>query len=256
MLEVKNLSFSYNKKPIIENLSFSVKKGEFVGIIGPNGGGKSTILKNIYRGLVPTSGNIYIDDKDIHKMKHKDSAKKIGVVSQESDLHFDFLVEEIVAMGRSPHKGFFESDSEKDKELVNSALELLGMEKLSKRNFLSLSGGEHQRVMIARAIAQNPSLFILDEATSHLDISYQLQTFEIIKDLKQTVIAAIHDLNLASMYCDKLIAVKDGKILLEGSPEEVLTADNIFNIFNVNTYIEKSKITNKVAVTYLAKDRI
>ncbi len=255
MLEVHKLSFSYGSNPIIQDISFRVNKGEFIGIIGPNGSGKSTVLKNIYRGLTPNSGNIYIDNIDVHKMKHKDSAKKMAVVSQEIDLHFDFSVEEIVAMGRSPYKSFFEVDNDKDKEIIFEALSLLGIEKLSKRSFLSLSGGERQRVIIARAIVQQASLFILDEATSHLDISYQLQTFEALKDIGQTVVSAVHDLNLASMYCDRLIVLKDGKILLSGTPEEVLTSENIYNVFKVNTYIEKNKITNKVGITYLSKDR-
>ncbi len=251
MLKVENLTFSYNKKSILDNVSFNVEVGEFVGIIGPNGSGKSTILKNIYRGLVPNSGKIILDNEDLSKMPYKKSAKKMAVVGQENELHFDFLVEEIVAMGRSPHKKLFEVDNQKDKEIVNNALKSLNIEDLAKRRYLNLSGGEKQRVIIARALAQESKFMVLDEASNHLDISYQMQIFELIRNLDVTVLAAIHDLNLAALFCDKLIVVKSGKIVLEGAPVEVLTSKNIFDIYGVHTVVENNKITGKLNISYL-----
>ncbi len=251
MLKVENLTFSYNNKCIIENLSFKVDKGDFVGIIGPNGSGKSTLLKNIYRGLTPDSGGVYLDDKDIFKMSHKSTAQKVAVVSQENELHFDFKVEEIVAMGRSPHKKLFDIDDSKDKEIVKNALKYVGLENFSKRNFQKLSGGEKQRVLIARALTQEAKFLILDEPTNHLDINYQMQILELIKSLDLTVLAALHDLNLAALFCTKLIVVKSGKIIHEGTPEEVLTYNNILDIYGVKTIVEKSNLTGKVNISYL-----
>ncbi len=251
MLKVEGLNFSYQKKDIIKNISFSVDKGEFVGIIGPNGSGKSTILKNIYRGLVPSSGNILLDGKNLLKMNYKNSAKKMAVVGQENELHFDFLVEEIVAMGRSPHKNLFDVDDKKDKKIVRNALKSLGIENMAKHSFLNLSGGEKQRVIIARAIAQEAEFLILDEPTNHLDVSYQMQMFEMVKGLDCTVLSAIHDLNFAALFCDRLIVVKSGEIMLQGTPEEVLTSKNIYDIYGVKAEVEINKFTGKVAVTYL-----
>ncbi len=251
MLKVDNLSFSYDKQCLIDNVSFQVNKGEFVGIIGPNGSGKSTILKNVYRAFTPTSGNITLEGENLFKLPYKKSAKKMAVVGQENELHFDFLVEEIVSMGRSPHKKLFEIDTEKDKEIINNALVSLGIEHLAKRNYLNLSGGEKQRVLIARAIAQESKFLILDEPTNHLDISYQLQIFELIQNMDVTVLSAIHDLNLAALFCDRLLVLQNGKIVLQGTPEEVLTPENIFNIYSVQSLVEVNKVTNRLNISYI-----
>ncbi len=251
MLKIENLTFSYHNKILIENISFNVAKGEFVGIIGPNGSVKTTILKNIYRALTPDSGKILLDGEDVAKMSHKTSAKKMAVVGQELDLTFDFLVEEIVAMGRHPHKKLFDIDNENDKLIIKNALIALGIEDLQKRSYLNLSGGEKQRVIIARAITQESNFLILDEPTNHLDINYQLQIFELIKSLNVTVLSAIHDLNLAALFCDRLVVLKEGKIILEGTPEEILTSENIFNIYGVHTNITVNSVTNKLNISYI-----
>ncbi len=253
MLKVQNLSFSYNEKEVLKDISFEVKKGEFVGVIGPNGSGKSSLLKNIYRSLSPKTGTILLENENLVKMSHKKSAKKMAVVGQENPIVFDFLVEEIVAMGRSPHKKIFELDDSNDKKIVKNALELLGITKLAKKSYKELSGGEKQRVIIARAVAQEANLFILDEPTNHLDISYQMQIFELIKGFEMTVLSAIHDLNLAALFCDRLIVLKNGEIVLEGTPVEVLTSENIFDIYNVNSSVQINEVTNRPSISYLPK---
>ena len=250
-LQVEGLTFSYGEKEAAENVSLYVKEGEFVGLIGPNGSGKSTVLKNIYRGLIPDAGTITLDRENLLTMPYKKSALKMAVVGQENDVPFDFLVEEIVAMGRSPHKKLFDVDNAKDKEIVHHALEHLGMEKMAKRNYLHLSGGEKQRVIIARAVAQESDFFILDEPTNHLDISYQMQIFDFIKRLKVTVLSAIHDLNMAALYCDRIYVLKEGRLLLEGTPEEVLTPENIYQVYGVKSSVIKHPITGKLSITYL-----
>lgn len=157
-------------------------------------------------------------------------------------------------MGRSPHKKLFDIDSPHDKEIVHHALEHLGMENMAKRSYLHLSGGEKQRVLIARAIAQESDFFILDEPTNHLDISYQMQIFDFIKRLNVTVLSAIHDLNMAALYCDRIYILKDGMIVLHGTPEEILTPENIFNIYGVRSSVEKHPVTGKMSITYLPAD--
>lgn len=250
-LQVENLSYSYSGGGGADHVSLQVGKGEFVGLIGPNGSGKSTVLKNVYRGLTPDSGTIMLDGKNLVDMSYRESALKMAVVGQENEVPFDFTVEEIVAMGRSPHKKLFDLDTLKDKKIVHHALEHLGMEKMGKRSYLHLSGGEKQRVMIARAIAQESDFFILDEPTNHLDISYQMQIFDFIKRLKVTVLSAIHDLNMAALYCDRIYVMKKGKIVLEGTPEEVLTPQNIYDVYGVRNAVEVHPITGKLTITFL-----
>lgn len=250
-LQVENLNYAYGEKEAIRQISLSVSEGEFVGLIGPNGSGKSTVLKNVYRGLIPDSGTITLDGENLLTMPYKKSALKMAVVGQENELPFDFLVEEIVAMGRSPHKKLFDIDHAADKAIVHHALEHLGMEHMAKRNYLHLSGGEKQRVIIARAIAQESDFFVLDEPTNHLDISYQMQIFDFIKRLNVTVLSAIHDLNMAALYCDRLYVLKNGEIVLQGTPEAVLTEQNIYDVYGVRSAVAAHPVTGKLSITYL-----
>lgn len=250
-LVIDNLNFSYGEMDAARAICLSVDKGEFVGLIGPNGSGKSTVLKNLYRALTPDSGKVTLDGDDLFALSHKTAALKLGVVGQENDVPFDFLVEEIVAMGRSPHKKLFDIDNEHDKYIVHHALEHLGMENMAKRNYLHISGGEKQRVLIARVIAQECDFLLLDEPTNHLDISYQLQIFDFVKRLGVTVLSAIHDLNMAALYCDRIFVLKEGAIVLQGEPEEVLTPENIFAVYGVRCDTRQHPITGKTAITFL-----
>ena len=231
-LRVENLLFSYGEKTAADHVSIQVMPGEFVGLIGPNGSGKSTVLKNVYRALEPDGGTIEIDGEDMRHMSFKESAL-------------------IVAMGRTPHKRMFDIDTPEDRKIVHHALEHVGMADMEKRNYLNLSGGEKQRVIIARAVAQESDFFVLDEPTNHLDISYQLQIFDFVRRLNVTVLSAIHDLNLAALYCDRLYVLKDGKVVLSGTPEEVLTAENIKEVYGVDCTTEIHPETGRVAITYL-----
>lgn len=250
-LQVKNLTFSYGKKTAVEDINLEVGRGEFVGLIGQNGSGKSTVLKNIYRGLTPDSGEIILDGENLLKMPYKKSALKMAVVGQENEIPFNFSVEEIVAMGRSPHKKLFDIDNSDDRRIVHHALEHVGMADMAKSSYVNLSGGEKQRVIIARAVAQESDFLILDEPTNHLDVSYQMQIFDFIKRLNVTVLSAIHDLNMAALYCDRIYVLKGGRILLKGTPEEILTPENIFDIFAVRSSVVKNSVTGKISITYL-----
>ncbi|MDR0539001.1 MAG: ABC transporter ATP-binding protein [Spirochaetaceae bacterium] len=250
-LHVENLAFSYNDKRAISDISLEVHKGEFVGIIGPNGSGKSTVLKNLYRALMPDAGGVLFDGKNLFAMSHREAARKIGVVGQENDVPFDFLVDEIVAMGRGPHKKLFDIDTKEDAAIIHHALEHTGMQDMAKRNYRRLSGGEKQRVLIARVIAQETDFLILDEPTNHLDISYQLQIFDFVRRLGVTVLSAIHDLNMAALYCDRVYALKNGRLVLSGKPEDVFTPQSIYEIYGVRCETARHPATGKISITYI-----
>jgi iron complex transport system ATP-binding protein len=254
-LAINNLQFSYTDTVTIEDITLNVQKGEFIGIIGPNGCGKSTILKNIYRALAPDAGSIILDGENIFRMRHRETALKLAVVGQENEVPFDFLVEEIVAMGRSPHKKLFDPDTAEDAFIVRHALEHLGMADMAKRSYKNLSGGEKQRVLIARVIAQESDFLILDEPTNHLDVSYQIQILDFVKrrsaEVGVTVLAAIHDLNMATLYCDRLYVMKEGRVVFSGTPEETLTPERIFSIYGVRCDTAVHPVTGKIVITYI-----
>lgn len=252
---VDDVTTHINKIPVARNISLEVHEGEFIGIIGPNGSGKSTILKSMYRALPYQSGIIYIDNKDFASLSAKESAKQMAVVSQEGSASFDFTVEEMVFMGRAPHKKWFDADSTDDKEIVKNALEQVGLFDKKTRGFSTLSGGEKQRVLIARAISQQANILILDEPTNHLDIHHQLQVMDLAKSLNLTVIAALHDLNIAATYCDRIYVVHDGVIVRSGTAMDVLTEEMLRAIFNVNADVTMHPKTGNVHLTYLSATR-
>ena len=252
MLTVKNLKFTIGEKEILRNISFEVPEGKFVGIIGPNGAGKSTLLKNIYGVYDFSNGEILLKEKSLKEMSKKERAQKIAALSQEEEHQFDFSVEKIVEMGRYPYKKFFEDYSKKDREIVHEMLHKTGMVNYSKRDFNTLSGGEKQRVLISRALAQKTDFLILDEPTNHLDIGSQLQIMDIIKHQNITVLAALHDLNIAAIFCDYIFVMKDGKIITEGEPEKVLTEKLLKDIFGIECYVGKNPINQKVQISYMA----
>ncbi|PKG24222.1 ABC transporter ATP-binding protein [Niallia nealsonii] len=253
-LIVEHLTFSHGTKKIVDDISLHIKKGEFVGLIGPNGSGKSTILKNIYRTLTPVSGQSLLDGENLYQMSRRKTAKKIGVLGQENHISFDFKVEEMVAMGRSPHKGLFTIDTKEDRNIVYNALKKTGIENMAKINYMNLSGGEKQRVLIARVLAQETDFLILDEPTNHLDINYQLQMFDSIRELGVTVLAAIHDLNLAALYCDRIYVIHKGQVYKAGKPKDILTEETLLEVFGIHTDVAIHPITNKVAITYLPRN--
>ncbi|MCR1875022.1 ABC transporter ATP-binding protein [Paraclostridium bifermentans] len=249
-IETKKLEFSINENKILKGIDIDVKNKEFVGIIGPNGSGKSTLLKCIYRNLTPSKGVIYLDDINIKSISTKDSAKKIGVVAQHNHNNFDFSVLDMVLMGRSPYKKVIDRDTKEDYEIVYNAIDKVNIRHLINRNFNTLSGGEQQRVILARALAQDTKCLILDEPTNHLDIKYQLQLMGIVKDLDIEVIAAIHDLNIAAMYCDKIYVLKDGEIRAYGTPKQVLTTELIKEVYGVNAKILKDETDDNINIIF------
>ncbi len=236
-ITTKNLQLSYGAAKILKGISLYARPREFVGLIGPNGSGKSTLLKCIYRILKPDAGQVFLDDTPLHQMRIRASARCMAVVAQHNQYAFDFTVDEIVLTGRSPHKRALEGDSVQDYQIVRQSLDAVGLSGFGPRNFQTLSGGEQQRVILARALAQQTPCLILDEPTNHLDVTHQLQLMRIVKALDRTVIAAIHDLNIAAMFCDRIYALKDGIIVGCGTPKELLTPDFIKSIYDVDTEI-------------------
>lgn len=237
MIKVENLSHSYHKNLSLEGVDLHVKDKSFVGVVGPNGSGKSTLLKCIYRTLKPKNGQVFLQGKALDKMKLHDSAKVMSVVAQHTQLNFDFIVDDMVMMGRQPYKKSLDRNSMEDFDLVADALETVGMAGFSKRTFSSLSGGEQQRVILARALAQDPTCMILDEPTNHLDIKHQLQLLRIIKALNISVMAAVHDLNMAMTYCDYLYVMKAGQIVCHGRPKDIVTETLLEDVFEVKSKI-------------------
>lgn len=237
VLKVCELEYTASGREILKKVSLEIKKGEFVGIIGPNGSGKSTLMKNIYKIAFPTGGAIFINGQNIEHMTNRRMAKEIAVVAQENNTNFDFTVREVVAMGRYPHKKMLEPLTPEDEEKVRRMIRRVGMERFTQSSFLNLSGGEKQRVLIARALVQETDIIILDEPTNHLDVGSQIKTMNLMKQSGKTVFAALHDLGMAAKYCDRIYVILNGKILHEGRPEELICADLIEKIYGVRAEV-------------------
>lgn len=245
-VKVKNLCFSYGQREILKQLNVDIKKGKFTGILGPNGCGKSTFLKNILGYLTPTSGEVYFNENSTHILEKKEKAKIVSLVPQKSSLMTDMSVKDFVLMGRLPHlKSSWAGYTYEDKKKVDDNLEFLGLNRFSERVAVSLSGGEFQRVLLARALTQDPKILLLDEPTSALDLNHAVELLNKVRSLviekSLTGVAVLHDLNLAAMFCDELIMMKDGKIKFQGTPGEVLTEENLKDIYNLKAKVIKDE---------------
>ncbi|MEM4311192.1 MAG: ABC transporter ATP-binding protein [Nitrososphaerales archaeon] len=251
-LEAKDLSSSYKDEIIIRDVSLILKPKEILGILGPNGSGKTTLLRTLSRVLKPKKGVVLIDGKDLYKINPKDVAKKLAVLPQIQNPLFNFKTYEVVLMGRNPHLKGLQFEGERDLKVVREAMEATNTWHLAERNLNELSGGEMQRVFLARALAQEPEVLLLDEPTAHLDISYQIEIMELIKRLcreKSLAVATVfHDFNLASRYCDNILLMKDGKIQSFGKVEQVLNPKNIKEVFKVDVLVKKHPFTNSLYV--------
>ena len=252
-LETRNVSINLSKKDIVKEVSVHIGEREFVGLLGPNGSGKTTLLKSIYRVLKPSAGVVMIDGEDIRHFSHRDTARRMGVVSQFNNLNFDFSVEEMVLMGRAPHKAAFDRDTEEDYRIAEDALRRVDMLEFKDRSFMTLSGGEKQRIILARALAQQVEMLILDEPTNHLDIKYQIQIMDVVKSLGVGVLAALHDLNLTLMYCTFVYVLKDGRIVASGKTEDVITEQLIREVYEVDCSVERHPKSGKFHVTFFSQ---
>ena len=235
---------------IVDGIDLMAKSGQMLGLVGPNGSGKSTILRSIYRAIRPSLGVVHLDDDDVWRLSTRQSAQRSAVVAQEAPAEFDLTVTEVVAMGRTPHKRVLERDSTEDARIVADALARVEMADFSHRLFATLSGGEKQRVLVARALAQQSRVLILDEATNHLDIHAQLGLMELVRGLGVTVIAALHDLNLAASYCDAVCLVNRGAVVAVGSVSEVMTPERLAEVFGVKAHCGVHPITGRPLLTF------
>jgi len=248
-LSINNLSGGYGKESVVKDVSFGVKRGDFVGIIGPNGSGKSTLFRLMTRILTPQKGNVLLQGSDITQMNLKEFSRKVAFVPQDTLINFSFSVWEIALMGRIPHLRRLQLETKKDFTVTENALSLTDALHLKQKDINELSAGERQRVIIAKALTQEPMFLFLDEPTSHLDIAYQIQILDLLRRLNKeanlTILIILHDLNLASEYCNRIILLNEGKIFKDGDLEEVLTYQNIEAVYRTRVVVNKNPISHK-----------
>ncbi|MBU0634181.1 MAG: ABC transporter ATP-binding protein [Candidatus Omnitrophica bacterium] len=258
ILKVDNLSCGYEDNIVVDDVSFSVKAGDFLGIIGPNGAGKTTLFRAISRILKPRQGNIFYKGRDVGCISTRDFAQEVAVIPQILEVPFAFSVEEFVLMGRFPHVDRFEALKKADYAILENVLDFTDSAPLRKRKINELSGGERQRVILAQGFAQKPHLLLLDEPTAHLDIAHQAHILDLLKRLNKetnlTVIIVLHDLNLASSYCDRLILLGGGRIFKEGAPQDVLTYQNIEEVYKTVVVVRENPISRKPYVILVSEE--
>lgn len=258
MITVNQVVVRVPGKDILRTISVEVEKGDFIGLIGPNGSGKSTLLKTMASLKIPVSGSVQIQGFESVDLKPKEMARLVSYVPQDTTIEFDFTVEDIVKMGRHIHTTRFAPDSKQDEVKVEEAMRWTGISSLKERSILSLSGGQRQLVFIAKALAQDTPILLLDEPISALDIHYQLHVLMMLKKLVmegKTVIVVLHDLNLAARFCSKLLLLQNGEVRDFGKPEQVLTQMAVDDTYEVESDIRKHEVIEAVTVTALTPKR-
>ncbi|MDE2929839.1 MAG: ABC transporter ATP-binding protein [Chloroflexota bacterium] len=250
-LHVEKVTWRVEEQAILRDVAVDVAAGELVGVLGPNGSGKSSLLRCIYRALKPDAGYIALDGDNVWDLDAKEAARRTATVLQETPGEFEFVVWEMVLMGRTPHKSMFARENAEDHDLVESALGQVGMLPFAERSFATLSGGEKQRVLIARALAQQARFLILDEPTNHLDVRYQLEILDLVRGLQVTTFTALHDLNLAATYCDRLYIMSEGEIVAAGTPEDVFQPALLRKVFGVEAEVQVHPRTGKLHIVFL-----
>lgn len=257
-LRLDRVSLGYGKRIVLDNISFEAKPGEILGIIGPNGSGKSTLIRGITRLISPSSGQIFLNGQNIASMNRRDLARLVAVVPQNVVLPEPFTAFEVVLMGRTPHLGLFRYEGEKDLAIVRSAMEVTQTAIFAERRVGELSGGERQRLIIARALAQEPRVILLDEPTAHLDINYQIETLSLIRHLclerNLIVVSALHDLNLAAQYCDRLVMLSNGKIYRQGIPKVVISSQAIKEVYGAEVCVYPHPV-NDLPTTFIMSEK-
>lgn len=255
MIRLEEVSCGYAGQTVLRGLSFVVRRGEFIGVLGPNGAGKSTLIAAL-SGIVPVqSGFIEIDGKPLARLRTRDRARLMAVVAQDVDLRFPFRCEEVVRMGRYPHQKRWQMDSPEDEEAVQRALGATDTAMLAKRLITAVSGGEKQRVVMARSLAQETPILLLDEATSAMDIHRKLRIFRVLDRLNRedglTVVAVLHDVNLAALFCRRMIFLKDGELVADGPVDSVLTADVLEQVYETPVMVREIEGTDRRQVVFL-----
>jgi iron complex transport system ATP-binding protein len=247
-LALKGIAVEVSGKRLVEDISFDVAPGEMLGVLGPNGAGKSTVLRTIYGVTRPSAGRVFVNGEDVQRHSAAWVARNVGAVLQDMPADFPLTVRDVVAMGRSAHKSLLQPDTPHDTALIDAALQLQRLNGLQDRSFRTLSGGERQRALLARALVQQPGILVLDEPTNHLDIRYQLSLLTFVRNLGITVVAALHDLNLAAMFCDRICLMNAVRTVAIGPPTDVLTAARISDVYGVAMLIERHPRTGSIVV--------
>ena len=246
-LEVRDLRYRYRETYVLDGVSLEICPGEIIGILGMNGSGKTTLLKNLNRNISPESGSVLINGQDLSELTKKDIARSIASVPQINEIRFAFTVEDIVSMGRMPFQRQFGGESSEDMEIIENAMRDVGIYDMKDRYVSEMSGGERQKVIIARALAQTPMYLLMDEPTNHLDINAQFEVLDLVSGLARkkgiSVVLVSHDLSMASRYCDRIALIKDRRIVSVGTPEEVLTPENMRDVFLVDAELIKNPKT-------------
>ena len=253
MLSFSHAAVGYGEKTVLKDVTFQIMKGEYVALIGSNGTGKSTLIKCV-SGLLPLlSGEIEICGKNLRSLKPRERAQMVAVVPQSYYVDYDFTVEDIVMMGRNPYLDFRHRETKKDRQIAERAMKLTKTDVFRDRYYNELSGGERQRVILARAITQQPEIILLDEPTSALDLHHQIEVMELIQKLNEeekiTVLAVLHDINLASRFCSRIVILKDGKVDADGTPQEVINRQEMEALYNMKLLVKENPLLKKPEIT-------
>lgn len=249
MIKVRGLSYAAGDRQILRNITCEFPSETITGIVGANGSGKTTLLRHIYRAL-PSRNTIFLDKKPIESFAPREFAREVAVLLQDNfNIPADFNVTELVVMGRYAHKSAVEPYDERDEEIAQEVLRFVDLEDFRQRSFADLSGGEKQRVLLARALCQETSVLVLDEPANHLDIRHQMGLMELLLKGSRTTIIALHDLNLAAMYCDRLLLLQDGELAAQGQPAAVLTEENIERYFGLSSYV-RSEAEGRISIRF------
>jgi iron complex transport system ATP-binding protein len=254
VVEFSQVQLQINQQQILTGLNLAIEEGQFVALLGPNGAGKTSLLRLLQKEYQASSGLIKLQGQPISSFTQSELAAKVALVSQLSGPLFDLTVADVVLMGLIPHKALWQTNTEQDLLQLSQSLQLVGLEHKQNHSFAHLSGGEQQRVLLARAVMQKPVLLLLDEPTNHLDLYYQHQVLRIAKNLKITVLASIHDLNLASRYCDRLLLLNQGQLVADGSPEQVLQQEVLTEVFHIPCLIDRNPFGGCPRVSFGYKD--
>jgi iron complex transport system ATP-binding protein len=260
IIRMESVDFRYPGKQIFSGLSLALEEGEILGLIGPNSSGKTTLLKLMDGLLPPQKGTVFLRGIEVHRIPRSQVARTIAVVPQAMEVPFSFTVAEIVLMGRAPYLSRFGWEKQKDLDVAREAMALTDVSGLGERTFWELSQGEKQRVLIARALAQEPGVMLLDEPTSHLDINHQVEINELIRGLNLqkglTVLHISHDLNLAAEYCHRIVLLHQGSVFALGGPSEVITEENIRRVYETKVLVEKNPLSGAPRITLLGKGKV
>ena len=256
LIEVKDLWFKYGNGWVFHGTNFTINKGDFLGIIGPNGSGKSTLLKLMDRIIRPQRGRILLEGKKIESFKRKELAQRIALLPQETTFYFDFKALEIVLQGRAPHLGSLRLEGKHDIDIAMDSMKKTDTANLAYRSINTLSGGQKQGVLLARALTQEPHLLLLDEPTANLDIKHKMQIMNMLRGFNKkeglTIVMASHDIDISVEYCSNIILLKNGEIFAEGTPNEVITKENILEVFEYETFIDKSPVSGKPRINLIS----